>query len=584
MQRDAATPQLSAGLLSLAGYRLDLVRGELLDAGGEPADLRPQALKVLCVLAEQAGHVVGKDDLMQRVWGQVVVTEDSLVQAVGDIRRLLGDAGHQTVRTVPRRGYMLVPPPAPAAAQAAAGLLAEERDVAAVAERRAPAPDSPPREPALRAPALLGMALLLLAAFTLAWAARSSWRERAVPMSSLAILPFQAEPAGSAEDWFVDALGSDLHTSIARGTGLYLVGHSTMVRSYGRQGAGHRADPRRVAHDMGVAFVLSGRARREGEQLRLALELLDGRSGRVTWAQTYDIHRAELPRAIADMAGGIAKSVYIEMGQAIGDRIARLAPAEAEADDLAMHGFAIFLRDVGPEGFAKARELFEQALARDPQSVRALGGVSLSNTMSVIFAFAPDPPAALRRAEQTLAQLEQVAPNHQLTWYARAALVYPRADWPTLLAVSEQTVARFPNDPTSHHHRCSALLRLARPDESIAACQQALRISPLDSRAPIWHGLIGFNHFIAGRYAPAAEHAQRMVSANRRLPFYSLLLAGALARDGRVAEARRWLTEFRQRPDALDSTGVVKMWPGEEPGFVTGRNTLVATLRELGLP
>ena len=54
--------------------------------------MRAQALKVLLVLGERAGQVVGKDELMRRVWGDVIVTEDSLVQAVGDIRRVLGDA------------------------------------------------------------------------------------------------------------------------------------------------------------------------------------------------------------------------------------------------------------------------------------------------------------------------------------------------------------------------------------------------------------------------------------------------------------------------------------------------------------
>lgn len=65
--------------------------------------MRAQALRVPLVQGEHAGEVVGKDELMQRVWGDVVVTEDSLVQAVGDIRRALGDQGHRQVRTVPRR-------------------------------------------------------------------------------------------------------------------------------------------------------------------------------------------------------------------------------------------------------------------------------------------------------------------------------------------------------------------------------------------------------------------------------------------------------------------------------------------------
>ena len=94
-------------MLAWPGFALDLARGELFDADGRPTELRAQALKVLLVLGEQAGQVVSKDELLNRVWAGVVVTEDSLVQAVGDIRRVLGDSAHQRLRTVPRRGYLV---------------------------------------------------------------------------------------------------------------------------------------------------------------------------------------------------------------------------------------------------------------------------------------------------------------------------------------------------------------------------------------------------------------------------------------------------------------------------------------------
>ena len=100
--------------LAWPGFVLDLDRGELLDVQGNPADLRAQALRLLLVLGERAGRLVSKDELMARVWGQLVVTEDSLVQAVRDIRRVLGDSTHTRVRSVPKRGYMLVCDEAPA--------------------------------------------------------------------------------------------------------------------------------------------------------------------------------------------------------------------------------------------------------------------------------------------------------------------------------------------------------------------------------------------------------------------------------------------------------------------------------------
>ena len=101
--------QGAANRLQLSGFVLDLNRGELLTPDDRLAGLRKQALDVLLVLGERAGQVVTKDELMSRVWPDVVVGEGSLVQAIGDIRRVLGDTGHRLIRNVARRGYMLVP-------------------------------------------------------------------------------------------------------------------------------------------------------------------------------------------------------------------------------------------------------------------------------------------------------------------------------------------------------------------------------------------------------------------------------------------------------------------------------------------
>ncbi|MDM0029016.1 winged helix-turn-helix domain-containing protein [Variovorax saccharolyticus] len=94
--------------LQVAGFVVDLAQQALLDAAGRPVELRPQAFQVLRHLAQSAGRLVTKDELMAAVWPGGVVTDDSLVQAIGDVRRAIGDTGHRMVKTVPRRGYLLV--------------------------------------------------------------------------------------------------------------------------------------------------------------------------------------------------------------------------------------------------------------------------------------------------------------------------------------------------------------------------------------------------------------------------------------------------------------------------------------------
>ncbi|RUV73762.1 MAG: tetratricopeptide repeat protein [Mesorhizobium sp.] len=89
-------------------FVLNRTRGCLQDSAGTERFLRPKSYRVLEVLAERRGQLVSKDDLVQATWPDVFVSDDSLAQCVSDIRRALGPEGMILLRTVPRRGYMLV--------------------------------------------------------------------------------------------------------------------------------------------------------------------------------------------------------------------------------------------------------------------------------------------------------------------------------------------------------------------------------------------------------------------------------------------------------------------------------------------
>ena len=104
--------------LSLGTHLYDIDSEMLRDQDGQLINLRPQSAQVLNILARALGRVVTKDELLDAVWPDVSVTEDSLVQCVSDIRKTLQDKDRTLLRTVPKRGYMLVasapsaPPPA----------------------------------------------------------------------------------------------------------------------------------------------------------------------------------------------------------------------------------------------------------------------------------------------------------------------------------------------------------------------------------------------------------------------------------------------------------------------------------------
>lgn len=98
--------------IDLTGTVVDFRRCELRSRDGRTTRLPPRLLNVLRLLAARAGAVVMKDELISAGWPDVAVTEDSLTQSISELRRLLGRADRDAIRTVPRCGYMLTPPEA----------------------------------------------------------------------------------------------------------------------------------------------------------------------------------------------------------------------------------------------------------------------------------------------------------------------------------------------------------------------------------------------------------------------------------------------------------------------------------------
>jgi len=583
MQRDAGLPLAARPSLALGpGCTLDFARSELVGADGRPVELRAQALRVLIALGEQAGQVVSKDELMRRVWGDVIVTEDSLVQAVGDIRRALADHDHRRVRTVPRRGYLLV-------AEPPVDVVAPARESGSgPADEDAPAAPGAPatpvavavegaRPPARWWPAALGIALLVGAAGMAAWAARATWRHEEAPPRSLAVMPFESDDG--TERWFVDGVAGDLGTTLASWKNVKVVGSGSTAKYRGRD-----VDPRVVGRELGVRHVLSGLARREGDRMRLSVSLVEARTGHIVWADQRDIPRAELSGWVGDVAGSLARTLVVEYGDAVGAEARTLAPGQVRADDLALQGMAELLRSVSRESWEEASALFASGLAYDADCVRCLGGLVLAQAALVHWEWASDRQVAIAKAEQALSRLKELAPERQLTQMAAWNLALIHHDWGGTAAIADKLAEQYPNEPASHHYRCSSLLRLGRFEDSIAACERALRISPRDSRVSVWQGLIAFNQFLLRRFALAEQAARASVLANPRVPFYGVVLAAALAELDRRDEATAVLRDTAARHPDYRASRIAQYWVADDPPFLAGRDRIAALVVDLGLP
>lgn len=399
-------------------------------------------------------------------------------------------------------------------------------------------------------------------------------------VQSLVLLPLVDESEQREGEWFADGLTSDLTAELSRMPSTLVISSYT-ARSY----KGKAADPRDVAKELGVRYVIHGHARRGGERVVLDLQMVDGESGLQTWSQRVDLDRRRLADGLGDVALQLARSLNVQTYRSSGGKAVTLKPHEVQADDLAMQGWAAWFRGITPENVREAANLFDQAVQRDPRSTRALGGVAFAYRLGSQFGWLPEREAAMRKAEEAAERLRGIDENDFFTLLARESIATGHGDWASLLAIADTMLERFPSHAPSLGYRAMAMTGLGRFDECIGAAKQALRIGPRDTLVGAWNFMIANCHFMRAEYLQAEEFARVSWQAGPRLPLPPLTLAAALHREGKVDEARKIADEYRSRnPEFRLAHLEQRLMMGTEPQLVEGRQRMIDSLRALGVP
>ncbi|MFT3819044.1 MAG: winged helix-turn-helix domain-containing protein [Rubrivivax sp.] len=579
----------TARQLVLGGHVLDLAEGELRTADGQRAGLRRRSLELLLTLGARAGQVVSRDELMRQVWPGLVVGDDSVTQAVADIRRVLGDDRHRLLQTVARRGYALVPGgpdepvPEPATEPAAAAVV----DAADAAT--APPPAVTARRGRWTTAAAL-LTLLLGAAIGLSMrpaapppaaaplASALPALPAATPSLSVVVLPLQWDGDAHDSRWFADALHGDLITQVSRLLEIPVIARDTASTYRDRE-----VDPRQVARELGVRYVVRGTLRRDEERVRMKLFLIDGESGAQRWAEGYDFDRAILPQMVDDFAMQIGRSLLGALVRSVAQHRAALSASEASADDLSMRGIALWYRGISRDNVGEAMALFERAVALDPNSVRAWGGLSFTGAQALNSGWVADPDRAAvrRRTLEAGRQLERLDSEGFFTYQSRVIRAVLAQDWPEMLRQAEAWVARH-RHPVAFGALGGALTFNGRHDEAPAKLEQALRLSPLDPFRAEWQYRLALAYFVAGDYDKARDWGQKAEASNPSLP-WPPVHAAALLRLGWCTEAQDTVDRVRRRHPDLALAKIEQRLPSRHPTFAEGRERLTASLHDLGL-
>jgi adenylate cyclase len=323
------------------GFELDVGRGLLHSDAGD-LYLRPKSYELLRHLVENPQRLMPKDELVDLLWPDVAVCDDSLAQCIRDVRRTLGDDGTRFIKTLPRRGYMFVAD-------------VERLTSCGKSRESAPAP-LPPRQSA--AIAILGLAMVL--GIALLWT--TSRETTTAPHSgrlAVAVLPFAS--VGPEQAHLGEGLAEDVVAAVARFRDLAVIARSSSFRY-----DPHDEDLRKIARELGVDYVLRGSVRRTADHLRVTAQLLDLHTFATVWMEQYDRPFAELLSIPDEVASGVAARLVGHAREAAAVRLGGRDAATLLAYELVLRGRRAY-RTFSQEGAIEARELARRAIELDPE-------------------------------------------------------------------------------------------------------------------------------------------------------------------------------------------------------------------------
>jgi len=345
---------------------------------------------------------------------------------------------------------------------------------------------------------------------------------------------------------------------------------------------GKHVDLKQIGRQLNVRYVLEGSIQRSGVRMRVSVQLIDAESGNHLWAERFDKSLADL----FDMQDEIVAHLANALGAQLVAAEARRAERAPNPDslDLYYQGMAWMHKGITPDYVATARHFFERALALDPANVFGLLGVAAADITSAIGFLADDRVARLAAAESTLTQVLSVAPENAAAHLFLGLVQIHTARASQGVRECERALVLNRNLAHAHAQIGTAKVFLGQAEEAEAHVQEALRLSPHDTLAYVWCGIAGIARFYLGKEEEAVAWLRRSIETNRNDPMSHFFLAAALARLGRIPEARSQAQAGLAMNPTFTIARVRAGVPSDNPARIAVRDPFIDGLRKAGVP
>ena len=348
---------------------------------------------------------------------------------------------------------------------------------------------------------------------------------------SIAVLPFVNMSADPTQDYFSDGMTDTLITDLSKLSGLFVIArNSTFVYK------GKAVKPQQVSQELGVRYVLEGSVQKAEARVRIIAQLVDATTGHHLWAEHYDrdLEVKDIFALQDEITQRIVGALAVKLTAGEQGRIGRVPTDNLEAYNYYLRGIESHHR-LTKEAHAQARQLFERAIALDPQFALAYTMLGLTLRQEWDWGWSLDPQALERAFE--LAQ-KAIALDDSLAWaHSLLGMAYVRKEQPEqAIAEGERAIALDPNCAECYESLADILVLAGRPEEAVGLAEKAIRLDP--QFAAYYSGQLGEAYRALGRYEEAIAAQKRVLTRNPDVLPAHVELAIIYNELGREEEAR----------------------------------------------
>ena len=407
----------------------------------------------------------------------------------------------------------------------------------------------------------------------------SSITEPAVaPRLSIVMLSFANISNDPEQQYFADGVTEDLTTDLSRISHMLVISRNTAFTYKDKP-----VNAKQIGRELGVRYVLEGSVRRSGNQVRISAQLIDAATDTHLWAERLDRDTGDLFALQNEITRQIAMALNSELVTAEASR-----PTEhPDVLDYILRGRAAANEGATRDGLARAVDLFEHALALDPQSVEAQSLLAFALTGRVLAGMTHTRAADLRRAAdligQALAESSRSTPAHSV----KAQLLRAEGRCDEAIPELEMVIASNRNSPGALFALGECKLLTGSIDEAIPLEEQAIRLGPRDPYVFNRHLVIGKVHLLQSRTEEAIVSLERARIGNPGSPWPHVWLASAYALNGDLDRGGTELAEARRLLGGrgFSSIAAMRAWNWGAPAIrELHEATFFVGLRKAGVP